>query len=129
MTPGDRRQLVWLTTGELAGLYCADETDAVSSLACAQLSEGLYAYDPTSAATVPSLATGCDPNDDLTVWTCTLRKGVTFHDGATLDAGDVVSSFAVQWDAEHPLHRGHGGAFATFAARFGDFLNAPAAGG
>ena len=28
MTPGDRRQLVWLTTHEPPGLYCADETDA-----------------------------------------------------------------------------------------------------
>ena len=27
MTPGDRRQLVWLTTSEPPGLYCADETD------------------------------------------------------------------------------------------------------
>lgn len=129
MTPGDRRQLVWLTTAEPAGLYCADETDPVSGLVCAQLSESLYGYDRTSAATVPSLAKRCDPDADLTVWTCTLRSGVTFHDGSVLDANDVVLSFAVQWDAEHTLHRGHGGSFATFAARFGGFLNAPAAPG
>ena len=30
MTPGDRRQLVWLATAEPAGLYCADEGDPVS---------------------------------------------------------------------------------------------------
>ena len=53
MVPGDRRQFVWLTTGEPAGLYCADETDSVSALICTQLSEGLYGYDPTSAAPVP----------------------------------------------------------------------------
>jgi ABC-type transport system substrate-binding protein len=126
MTPGDRRQLVWLTTAEPAGLYCADERDSVSDLVCAQLGESLYGYDPTSAATIPSLAKVCDPNADLTVWTCTLRSGVTFHDGSLLDANDVVLSFAVQWDAEHKLHRGHDGTFATFAARFGGFLNAPA---
>ena len=126
MTPGDRRQLVWLTTGEPAGLYCADEADPVSDLVCAQLSEGLYGYDPTSAATVPALAKNCDPDADLTIWTCTLRSGVTFHDGSVLDANDVVLSFAVQWDAEQVLHRGHDGSFATFAARFGGFLNAPA---
>ena len=126
MTPGDRRQLVWLSTAEPAGLYCADETDPVSDLVCAQLSESLYGYDPTSAATIPSLAKVCDPDADLTVWTCTLRSGVTFHDGSLLDANDVVLSFAVQWDAEHKLHRGHDGTFATFAARFGGFLNAPA---
>jgi peptide/nickel transport system substrate-binding protein len=129
MVPGDRRQLVWLSTGEPAGLYCADEDDAVSDLVCSQFSESLYAYDPTSAATVPSLAKLCDPDPELTVWTCTLRKGVTFHDGSTLDAGDVVQSFAVQWDAEHPLHHGDGGTFATFASRFGGFLNAPASSG
>ena len=129
MVPGDRRQLVWLTTAEPGGLYCADETDAVSALVCAQISDGLYGYDPTSAATVPSLAKVCDPDGDLLVWTCTLRKGVRFQDGAALDAGDVVLSFAVQWDAEHALHRGHDGSFATFTSRFGGFLNPPAAPG
>ena len=129
MVPGDRRQFVWLTTGEPAGLYCADETDSVSALICTQLSEGLYGYDPTNAAPVPSLAKGCDPDADLLVWTCTLREGVRFHDGSTLDASDVVSSYAVQWDAEHPLHRGDDGSFATFASRFGGFLNPPAAPG
>ena len=54
----------------------------------------------------PALATGCTPNDDLTVWTCTLRDGVTFHDGSDLDASDVVMSFAAQWDACSPLHVG-----------------------
>ncbi len=37
MTPGDRRQLVWLATAEPAGLYCADEADPVSDLVCSQL--------------------------------------------------------------------------------------------
>ncbi len=124
MTPGDRRQLVWLTTAEPGGLYCADESDAVSDLVCAQLSESLYAYDPTSASTTPSLATKCEPNPELTIWTCTLRSGVLFHDGATLDANDVVLSYAAQWDAEHPLHRGREGAFRTFATSFGGLLNA-----
>ncbi|MEP6639327.1 MAG: ABC transporter substrate-binding protein [Chloroflexota bacterium] len=126
MMPGDRRQFVWLTTAEPAGLYCADETDPVSSLVCAQMMEGLYAYDPSGASTVPALAQRCDPNPELTVWTCKLRKGVTFHDGSVLDANDVVLSFAVQWDAEHPLHRGRDGTFRTFASWFGGFLNAPA---
>ena len=31
MTPGDRRQLVWLATAEPGGLYCADEVDSVSA--------------------------------------------------------------------------------------------------
>jgi ABC-type transport system substrate-binding protein len=125
MVPGDRRQLVWLMGAEPPGLYCADETASTAALACAQFAEGLYAYDPAGASTLPALATGCDPNKKLTVWTCALRSGVKFHDGATFDADDVVLSFAVQWDAEHPLHAGHEGVFTTFASWFGGFMNPP----
>ena len=105
MVPGDRRQLVWLMGAEPPGLYCADETAPTAALACAQFAEGLYAYDPAGASTLPALATGCEPNKKLTVWTCTLRSGVKFHDGATFDADDVVLSFAVQWDADTPAPR------------------------
>jgi len=125
MTPGDRRQLVWLTTAEPPGLYCANESDAVATLVCAQYAEGLYAYDPAGTAVTPSLAKRCAPNPELTVWTCTLRSGVVFHDGATFDAGDVVATYAVQWDAEHPLHTAEDGSSAQFGAWFGGFLNPP----
>jgi ABC-type transport system substrate-binding protein len=125
MTPGDRRQLVWLTPSEPGGLYCADETTAVAGLVCAQTSEGLYGFDPAGATAIPSLATSCLPNKELTVWTCTLRPGVRFADGAALDANDVVQSYAVQWDAEHPRHKGRDGAFAPFIEAFGGFLNPP----
>jgi peptide/nickel transport system substrate-binding protein len=125
MTPGDRRQLVWLTTAEPAGLYCADETDPIARLVCSQVMDGLYAYDPTDASPIPALATSCDPNAGLTVWTCHLRRSVVFDDGSLLDANDVVLSFAVQWDAEHALHRGWTGKFAIFADWFGGFLNGP----
>jgi len=126
MMPGDRRQLVWLTTNEPPGLYCADETDPIAALVCAQYADGLYAYDPGGASTTPSLGR-CAANPELTVWTCALRTDVRFHDGATLDANDVVLSFAAQWDAEHPLHAGRDGEFSQFAAWFGGFLNPPAA--
>jgi ABC-type transport system substrate-binding protein len=125
MTPGDRRQLVWMTTAEPPGLYCADETDPIADLVCAQMLDGLYAYDGGSGAPVPALATTCDPNPGLTVWTCKLRHGVLFDDGSSLDANDVVMSFAVQWDAEHPLHKGRTGTFQTFADWFGGFLDPP----
>jgi peptide/nickel transport system substrate-binding protein len=125
MVPGDRRQFVWLMQTEPSGLYCADGSDPMADLVCAQFAEGLYGYDPAGASVVPALAIGCDPNRKLTVWTCTLRAGVRFHDGATFDADDVVLSFAVQWDADHPLHEGARGGFATFAGWFGGFLNAP----
>ena len=74
---------------------------------------------------MPSLATGCEPNAEATVWTCTLHDGVRFHNGAHLDAGDVVLTYAVQWDLDHELHLGRTGAFEYFAGFFGQYLNVP----
>lgn len=42
---------------------------------------------------VPWLATSWKPNQDLTVWTFQLRRGVKFHNGKTMNADDVVASF------------------------------------
>lgn len=123
MTPGDRRQLVWLTTHEPTGLYCADEVDPVAGLICSQVVQSLYAHPPGDAGLIPSLAEKCSPDADLLVWTCSLRSNVLFTDGSRFDANDVVLSFAVQWDADHPLHRGHDGSFQTFGALFGGFLD------
>ena len=88
--------------------------------------ESLLAYEAGTGEVVPSLATEWSSNEELTEWTFTLRDGVTFHDGATLDANDVVLSYVVQWDAAHPLHVGRDGSFAYFPGLFGGFLNAPA---
>ena len=123
MNPGGRDTFVWMQNAEPIGIYCADETDGESLRACEQMVESLYAYEPGGVAAVPSLAEECTPNEGLTVWTCTLREGVTFHNGATLDADDVVMSYAVQWDLEHPLHLGRVGDFSYFSGLFGGFLN------
>jgi ABC-type transport system substrate-binding protein len=126
MVPGDRTQLVFSQNGEPGGLYCADETDGEALRACEQMIESLYAYETAGTAAEPALAESCTPNTELTQWTCTLRSGVTFHDGATLDANDVVLSYAVQWDAANELHKGRDGSFTYFSALFGGFLNPPA---
>jgi peptide/nickel transport system substrate-binding protein len=127
MDPAGRDTLVWMQNAEPISLFCPDETDGESLRACEQVMESLYAYEVGATTPIPALATECAPNDDLTVWTCTLRDGVTFHDGASLDANDVVVSFASQWDAEHPLHAGNTGDFTYFSAFFGGFLNPPPA--
>ena len=80
---------------EPPGLYCADETDGEALRVCQQMMEALYAYEIAGTAPEPALAEVCESNAELTTWTCTLRQGVTFHDGATLDANDVVLSYAV----------------------------------
>lgn len=125
VAPGADDQLVWLQNGEPGGLYCADESDGEALRVCEQITEALYAYEVGGTAAIPALAEECVPNDALDEWTCTLREGVTFHDGATLDANDVVVSYAVQWDAEHPLHIGRDGSFTYFGALWGGFLNPP----
>lgn len=124
MNPGGRDTLVWMQNAEPIGLYCADETDGETLRACEQVMQSLLAYEPRTARVVASLATDWAANDDLTEWTFTLRDGVKFHNGATLDANDVVLSFAVQWDAAHPLHVGRDGNFTYFSSLFNGLLNA-----
>ena len=41
---------------------------------------------------VPELAESWEPSSDAATWTFKIRKGVEFHNGKTLDAGDVLAS-------------------------------------
>ncbi len=125
MADPDDDDLIWMQNGEPPGLYCADESDGEALRACEQVNESLLAYEIAGTAVIPSLATEWQSNGELTEWTFTLREGVTFHDGSSFDANDVVLSYAVQWDSAHPLHVGRDGSFTYFPALFGGFLNPP----
>jgi peptide/nickel transport system substrate-binding protein len=125
MKPADRDTIVFTQNAEPISLYCADESDGESLRACEQTTQSLYGYKTAGVEVEPVLADKCEANADGTVWTCTLRDGVTFQDGATLDANDVVTTFAAQWDTENPLHVGNTGAFSYFSGFFGGFLNPP----
>ncbi len=120
----DDDELVWMQNAEPSGLYCADESDGESLRICEQVNEALLSYEISGTRVMPSLARSYESNADATVWTFHLREGVTFHDGSTLDASDVVMSYVVQWDAANPLHVGRTGDFTYFSAFFGGFLNA-----
>ncbi|NIQ10102.1 MAG: peptide ABC transporter substrate-binding protein, partial [Gammaproteobacteria bacterium] len=72
-------------------------------------------YKTDSGDTVPALATECVGNEDATVWTCNLRQGVTFHDGSTFEANDVIASWAAGIDAASPYHVGNTGGFDYFS--------------
>jgi peptide/nickel transport system substrate-binding protein len=68
--------------------------------------EPLVAIDDTGAFQ-PSLAERWAVSEDARTWTFTLRKGVTFHNGDSLRAGDVVAS------VKRALDPAIGGAFGT----------------
>jgi len=56
--------------------------------------EGLLALDGSETNTyVPVIAESWAPNEDKSVWTFTIRQGVTFHDGSPVDAEAVRKSF------------------------------------
>ena len=124
MDPGDDT-LVFVQNAEPISLYCADETDGESLRPCQQVVESLLEYATDSGDTVGALATECVSNDDASVWTCTLREGVTFHDGSSFDANDVVASWAAGIDAANANHVGNTGGFDYFAYLWGGLINAP----
>ena len=124
MDPGGRPRLVWMQNASPRSFYCVDQTDSDSLRLCQSVFEQLYASKPGTAEVTPGLAQSCDPNQELTVWTCHLRSGVTFHDGSELDASDVLLSYAAQWDSGHPLHIGLPADLVAWAAEFGPLLNA-----
>ncbi len=125
MDPGGRDTFVWLQNAEPIGLYCADESDGETLRACEQVMESLLAFEVGTGKPIAALAETWEANADLTEWTFHLREGVKYHNGADLDANDVILSFVAQWDAEHPLHVGRDGSFTYWPGLFGPFLNAP----
>lgn len=64
----------------------------------AALFDNLYRQDANQKI-VPWLAESATPNKDATRWTLKLRQGVTFHDGKTMDADDVVYTIK-SWGAK-----------------------------
>lgn len=125
MEDPDDDVFVWVQNGEPAGLYCADESDGEALRVCEQIAEPLLGYEIGGTDVVPALAASYEASEDATEYTFTLRDGVLFHDGSSLDANDVVMSWGIQWDASSPLHVGRDGNFTYFSGFFGSFLNAP----
>jgi peptide/nickel transport system substrate-binding protein len=118
--------VVFIQNAEPISLLCADETDGESLRACQQVVETLLEYEQDSGNTVPELAESCEANEDSTVWTCTLRDGVLFHDGSAFDSNDVVASFAFGLDASSPYHVGNTGSFDYPAYLWDGLMNVPA---
>ncbi len=122
--PGDDT-FVWIQNGEPPSLYCADETDGEALRACEQIFQPLLGYKVGSTEVETALATDYKSNEDLTEWTLTLDPKAKFSDGTQVTAQDVVATYAVQWDAKHPLHKGRAGNFDYWTYLFTAFLNPP----
>ncbi|MGH1490074.1 MAG: ABC transporter substrate-binding protein [Acidimicrobiales bacterium] len=114
---------VYMQNAEPISMYCADETDGESLSVCQQVVEPLLGYAIDSGAVEPRLATECTGNSDVTEWVCTLREGVTFHDGSSFDANDVVVSWGAGIDAADPLHVGNTGAFEYYSYLWDALIN------
>lgn len=114
---------VFMQNAEPLSLYCADETDGETLAPCQQVVDTLLGYAIDSGDTVPALATSCDANEDATVWVCSLREGVVFHDGSAFDANDVVASWAAGIDASNPYHVGRSGAWEYYSYLWDGLMN------
>ncbi|MEO1001442.1 MAG: ABC transporter substrate-binding protein, partial [Pseudomonadota bacterium] len=64
---------------------------AIDEVLYANVYEGLTRFEE-SGAIVPALAESWEISDDGLTYTFTLREGVTFHDGSSFEASDVVFS-------------------------------------
>jgi peptide/nickel transport system substrate-binding protein len=68
--------------------------------------EGLIQFDQFTDSQ-PMLATDWSTNDDFTVWTFNLRRGVPFHDGwGEVTAKDVVHTMRQERRLDHFDSRG-----------------------
>ncbi|WP_026678153.1 SgrR family transcriptional regulator [Fictibacillus gelatini] len=66
---------------------------AFESFLIQQLGDTLVRYDETADSIVPHLAHHWTVNENHTVWTFYLRKGVRFHHQSVLTSEDVIHSF------------------------------------
>jgi peptide/nickel transport system substrate-binding protein len=116
---------VWLQNAEPLSLYCGDETDGESLRACEQIFDPLLSYKLGGTEVELNLASSYVPNTNLTEWIIKLRPNIKFSDNTPMTVNDVVTTYAVQWDANHPLHIGNTGNFDYWTYLFTQFLNAP----
>jgi peptide/nickel transport system substrate-binding protein len=66
--------------------------------------DGLVRYASGTLEVEPALATDWEISEDGTVYTFTLREGVSFHDGTPFDAEAVVFNFERMLNEDHPYH-------------------------
>jgi peptide/nickel transport system substrate-binding protein len=78
-------------------------SDGESIRAITQIFETLIGLKPGTTELEPALATEWQVNDSATVFTFTLREGVTFHDGTDFNADAVCFNFDRWYNFKGPL--------------------------
>ncbi|MEU6364659.1 ABC transporter substrate-binding protein [Streptomyces sp. NPDC046931] len=82
------------TSDAVTSLDPAGAYDAGSWALFSNVFQSLLTFEPDGAAPVPDAAQSCDfVGTDLTVYHCTLRKGLLFPSGRAMTAEDVKYSF------------------------------------
>ena len=81
--------------------YYIDSTAILSGLVTRSLTQFVYNAETNDMQLVPDMATDLGrPNEDNTMWTFTLRDGLTYEDGTDVEADDVAyaikRSFAIE---------------------------------
>ncbi|MFN2236684.1 MAG: ABC transporter substrate-binding protein, partial [Anaerolineales bacterium] len=100
MAPADPTTFVYQTYGDTDTLDPALAYDTASGMVLEQVYEPLIVYNhkdattfmPALAMEVPSVENGLISEDGMT-YTFNIRPGVTFHNGATLEASDAAYTF------------------------------------
>lgn len=89
---------------EPPGLMLGLVQNAPTQTIAPNIYESLLVYDP-DLSPQPSLAESWTVSEDEKTYTFKIRQGVKWHDGETLDAGDVVFSLDVFLREVHPRWR------------------------
>ncbi len=84
-------------TGEPPNLDMYQTTDSIVVLVASHMYETLFTWDATYRP-VPLLAAAHEVSEDGLLNTVTLREGVPFHNGAEMQAADVIASVK-RWGA------------------------------
>ena len=100
---GDPGRVTIAVTTEPSTLDPQAVNDRSSRVVTANLFESLLGRD-ASTALVPVLATGYEAFDEDT-WRFSVREGVTFHDGQTLDAQAVADALNRMLDPDYSTQR------------------------
>ncbi|WP_017556856.1 ABC transporter substrate-binding protein [Nocardiopsis baichengensis] len=91
--PNETRPLIFAGTGDPRSLDPVLANDGETFRVTRQVMETLLEHEPGGTEIQGGLAESWEQSEDGTEWTFHLREGVTFHDGASLDAEAVCANF------------------------------------